>query len=333
MPKTVKIILIVAAVLILMGICLCVLTTGGIFTLGAFLPTSTPTMVPPRPVQPTSTQAASAPTIPAGDEEKPGYPVLLEPGEGFTLDGVKMKVIDVRYALINGGESAAYYVSGDEGFLVVVTIASETKELGFLYDNYQDYIRLVDLDTDESVDFDWAYWSGNESSTSNGYFRLSFPVNGTANRAALYMNDQVGIDITSMLPRNGEVDNPWLDYKSVFTINGIDLRVQSVLLVSNYTPPTGDVFRKHVLDNKIAVVKFTSPREDLSGLGDWDPLLINPLDFEFPYESGYIAWTTDTDKRSGVMEIAYEVQPETSDFVLYIPFDTLIDLTPIVQKK
>jgi hypothetical protein len=346
MSKTVKIILIVAVLGIMILICLCLLL-GGVITLSTYFQTSTPTTapvvivptvivpttaVPPTAVPPTVAPTAAATATPAATAV-PATPTPLSPDAGFVLDGVNLKVMDVRYMLINGGESGVNYLSRDDGFLYVITLDSNTKDLGFVYDNYVKTIRLVDTVSGDFFETDWMYWSDDDSQSNSGYVKLSFPVKKVLEKPAIYFNDETGVDLTPILPKTSEVEDPWLDIKKKFDVYGNDLKVQSVILTLNYTSPDEHKFVIEQSGNKVLVVKFVSSHGDLSGVQDWDPIIIDPDNPQNQYYYGYESWTNDSSRSQGSIEYSYEVPGDMARFILYVPFENLIDLTSVVKKK
>jgi hypothetical protein len=335
MSKTVKIILIIVVIGILGIVCLC-LALGGLAALGSFLATSTPTPLPPTftPIPPTAVPPTAVPAvIPTSGQAGPA-PVNLAPADqSFVLDGVEMNVNSVRYSLINGGESAANFISPNDGFLVVVTLASNTKALDFFYDNYIDTMKLVDLDTGQGVEADWVNWSSEDSVTNSGYIKISFPVQSVPARPALYFTDEKGVDLSSLLPGSAEVENPWWDVKQKFEVTGMDVRVQSAVMASSYTAPDGKKYQKKDPNNKVLTIRFVSSFKDLSGLSEWYPLMLKADDLENPYDSVYASWTNESNTGQGFIEISYEVPADMDTFILYLPYDNLMDLSGIIKKK
>ncbi|MHC1782720.1 MAG: SPOR domain-containing protein [Anaerolineaceae bacterium] len=338
MSKTVKIILIVAVLGIMILICLCLLL-GGVITLGTFLNTSTPTaapmvtlptVLPPTAVPPTAVQSTAVPATPAPTVE-PATPAPLSPDAGFVLEGVNLKIFSVRYTSINGGEDWVFSMSGKDKFMFLVTLDSNEKELGFIYDNYFDTIQLVDTVSGESTLADSLTWSGEDSQTNSGYVKISFPVTKVPEKPAIYFNDEIGVDLTPLLPASIAVEDPWSDIKKKFDVYGNDLKVQSVILTSNYTALDGHKFEIEEKGNKILIVKFISSKTDLSGVEDWNPMIIDPNNPENQYGWGY--WSWDSTDSQGTIEFSYEVPGDFESPVLYIPYDNLMNLTPLVKKE
>lgn len=340
MSKTVKIILVVAVLGIVIITCLC-LILGGFIALNTLSSTSTPIPLPaailntptPRPVPTTAAPTVQPTELPSPEPGLPPTPTPLPADASFELDGVSLKVFSVQYSLINGGEDTANIVTNPDEFLVLVTLGSNNKELGFVYDNYDATTRLVDLVDQTSIEPDWLNWSGVDSPVNSGYVKISFPVKAAPKKAAIYFNDEVGVDITSMLPASDKPVDPWVDIKKKFEVGGIDLKVQSAILANSYTKLNGEAIKKDNPSDKILIVKLTSSVSDLSGLKDFDPIIIDGDNHDNSYYYAYVSWTTAENQGQGDIEFSYDLPSTVKNYIFYIPYDNLIDLTSIVKKK
>lgn len=340
MSKNMKIILVVAVSGIGIVACLC-LILGGFIALNTLSSTSTPISQPttilnaatPQPSISKPTAIAQPTELPSPEPDLPSTPTPLPADASFELDGVSLKVYSVQYSLINGGEDGVNIVTNPDEFLVLITLGSNTKELGFIYDNYFDSTRLIDLVNQNEIDPDWQNWSGEESFVNSGYVKISFPVDAAPEKAAIYFTDELGIDITSMLPASDKPVDPWIDVKKKFDVDRTDMKIQSAFITKDHTAQDGEKIQKEESSNKIMVIDLTSSQTDLTGLRDWDPILVDGDNQENQYYLSYTTWTTGDHQGQGGFELVYEVPPDLENVLLYIPYENLIDFTSIVKKK
>lgn len=335
MSTTVKVILIISAVLILAVICAC-LMTGGLVAIGTYLFTATPSPTVMLPTQfPTITPLPSDTPQPAFTVTPAATPTpkAISPDEGFTLDGVDLKVVDVRYSLINGGEAGAGFIDPEEGFLLVVAFSSSEMELGFLYDNYRPTTRLVDASRDMTYEVNRVNWSMSDSPTNSGYYLVSFPVKEPPETAVFYFNDQTAIDLTPLLPEQHEVKDPWLNTGHTLEVSGMDLKLQSATLGSTYNDLDGAPLVKKRDENQLLVIRFTSSYADLTGASEWYPALIDRTDCENTIVYKYMTWTNASHTGRGRLEYTFEVPPKWDDFVLYLPTENLMDIHAVVKNR
>ncbi len=242
-------------------------------------------------------------------------------------------MVEVRYSLINGGEDGAGFIDPEDGFLLVVAISSNEKELGFIYDNYRPTTRLVDTVRGQTYEPNWNNWSTSGSPTNSGYYLVSFPMREPPEVAVFFFNDQTAIDLTPILPELREVKDPWLSAGQTLEVSGMDLRLQSAMLVSNHTAQDGTPVEKMEPGNKLLVVRFTSSFGDLTGASEWSPVLTDRNDFENTIYYSYMTWSTGGNTGNGRLEYIFEVPPKWNDFVLYLPYENLMDIYEFVKNR
>jgi len=68
-------------------------------------------------------------------------------------------------------------------------------------------------------------------------------------------------------------------------------------------------------------------------VSDWDPILVDPNDLYSQIFYTYMTWSTGESGGIGILEYIFEIAPDRSDFVLYIPFENLMDISSVVKAK
>lgn len=344
MTKTSKTVAIVAGVVLVLFLCACMIV-GGLYFLGKDS-TPTPTAVPSQEIHPTQTIQPNLPVPPLAPPTI--IPPTLAPVPTATevttlpfdadinLNGTTLKVFSVVYTTINGGEDSVAYVENPEQVYFLVSLYSADKDLSFFYNNYQDSILLIDPVKNQSVEFDYMNWSLDDTPANNGYLKISFPISEPMTQAVLHITDGVDIDLSPLIPTGTEYQSPWIDVAQPFTLDGVPLQIQSAEIYDEYINPVKDTpVEKDNPTDKIIVLKFTSSQNDLSYLGDsaLPYILVDGTNQYNQYDYDYIAWTTAENTGDGELLYIFIVPQNVGSYVLYIPFDTLIDLTSILTVR
>lgn len=342
--KISKTVAIVAVVVFVLSLCACMIL-GGLYFLGKDSST-TPTGVPSEQIHPTQTRQPNLPMpplVPPTSILPTLVPVPADAGVNLlpydadiNLNGTTLKVFDVVYTTINGGEDSVAYTENHGEVYFLVTLFSNDKNMGFFYENYHDSILLIDPVRNQSIEFDYMNWSLDDTPANNGYLKISFVTSEPLTQAVLHITDGVDIDLSPLIPAGAEYQSPWLDTINSFTLDDIPLQVQSAEIYNDYVNPVeGTLVEKDNPTDKVFVLKFTSSQNDLSHLGNL-PLpfiLVDGTDQNNQYEFNYIAWTTAESTGGGELLYIFLIPENVGSYVLYIPTDALIDLTPVITVR
>ncbi|KKS91838.1 MAG: Protein kinase [Candidatus Collierbacteria bacterium GW2011_GWB1_44_6] len=335
--KNIKIVLVVGGVVVIAVLCVCFLV-GALLLLGNNnppspepttqtqpLPLQAPSLLPPTPV-PAST-LAPPPTDTAVN--------ILPSDAEINLNGKTLAVYSVIYSDINGGEDSVSMVTNPDQHYVLVTLYSNDKDMGFFYQNYSDSVLLIDPVSNESYEFDYMNWSLDDSPSNSGYIKISFPVSNPFSQAVLHIADGVEIDLTPLLPVGSEFQNPWIAVELPFIFDNIPLQVKSAEVFDSYFNPVEQTMVEKVNPtDKIFVLTFTSSQTDLSYFGSVLPfILVDGTNQWNQYGSDYYAWTTAGSIGDGELLYIFVIPENTGSYVLYLPYYTLIDLTPIISVQ
>lgn len=302
----------------------------------------TKTLIPTVVVIPTETQKATSvpPTALPKPTDKPTVapptstqaPKILSSDSEFVLDNISLKVYGVTYSLINGGQSRVGIITRPDQVYFLVTLYSNEKDLGSIYKNYGKTIALIYPDTNTSYPFDYMHWSQANSPTNSGYIKISFPISTLPTKAILHITDGVDIDITNMIPTT-KGNNPWISATKPFMFDGVQLKINSVHVVDNfYRASDNSLVEKKNSKDRFLVIKFVSPTKDLSVFEKILPfVLVDGTNIGYQYDIAHMEWTTELSKGDGTLTFVYEIPKDTSSYFIYIPYETLIDLTPLFK--
>lgn len=335
MSKTTQTVLVVIGVLVVLVLCACAILMG-FYILGSNSQ-ETATSVPSTQPVPTGIPTLQ-PTVQALPTVEPTSIVTqtsyLPYDSELNFDGKVLKIMSVVYSPINGGEEGVSISGPDQNFCVI-TLYSADKDLGFFYPAYKDTISLIDPSNNQSFDFDYMNWSLDDSPTNSGYLKISFAMSAPLTQAVLHVKDGMDVDLTPLLPANQEVQNPWIDVSQPFDFAGTQLQIQSINLYDNYkNPVTGEYVEKNNDSDKILTVELSSPQNDLSYMKEAAQfIVVDGSNTENQYPYNYLAWTIPGGNSNGGLIYIFVIPSNTNSLLLYVPFDTMIDLTPMVTNK
>ena len=295
------------------------------FVLGSGSTPNTPTIVPSVPTTAPSTQP-QAPTITPS-------PVLGN--SKFDLNGTTMFVSDVSYTIMNGGERGVDILMEPDKYYLLVTILSDEKDLGFIYDQYGNSIILTDPSQNRTIEYDYVYWSSNDTYENIGYAKISFPISEPLTKAVLHFKEGLDIDLTSLLPSSTEIEDPFIDAQQPFTIDGITVEIESLEVFEEYVNPyEGTPIQKENPTDTILVLTVVSSQGDMTYFSTMPPyILIDGNDPDIQYEPVYTIWTTAENTERGELIFIYVVPEYIGTYVIYIPYETLLDLTPMLSGQ
>ena len=309
-------VIVLVSILSLVILCLCGALIFFFFFGGDSTP-NTPTMVPSQP---------PAPTI---------LPSLVLGNSKFDLNGTTMFVSDVSYTIMNGGERGVDILMEPDRYYLLVTILSEEKDLSFIYKQYGKSLLLTDPSQSRTLEYDYVYWSSEDTYENIGYAKISFPISEPLTKAVLHLKDGLDIDLTPLLPTSSEIDDPFIDAQQPFTFDGISVEIESLEVFEEYTNPyDGKPIQKENSTDVILVLTVVSPQSDMTYFSTIPPyILIDGNDPNIQYESVYTVWTTAENTERGELIFIYVVPEYIRTYALYIPYETLMDLTPMLSGQ
>lgn len=295
------------------------------FVIGSGSTPNTPTIVPSVPTTAPSTQPP-APTLPT---------TLVLGDSKFDLNGTTMFVSDVSYTIMNGGERGVDILMEPDRYYLLVTILSDEKDLGFIYKQYGDSIILTDPSQNRTIEYDYVYWSSEDTFENIGYAKISFPISEPLTKAVLHLKDGLDIDLTPLLPSSTEKEDPFIDPQQPYTVDGITVEIESLEVFEEYVSPLdGKQVQKENPTDAILVLTVVSSQSDLTYFSTTPPyILIDGNDPAVQYESVYTIWTTAENTERGELIFIYVVPEYIGTYVVYIPYETLMDLTPMLSGQ